>query len=190
MSDTIKETQQEEELMPNLNSDDNVAGSTHLNDEVAMEDDLSKAQMEIAEWKDKFTRLAAEFDNYKKRSFKEKMDVIQTAGKDVMMGMLDVLDDYERAEKQMETAIDVQALKEGVQLVFTKLKNTLQQKGLKAFDSIGADFDVEKHEAVTEIPAPTPEMEGKIVDELHKGYTLNDKLIRHAKVVVGKTSIG
>ena len=115
------------------------------------------------------------------------MEVIQTGGKDVMMVMLDVLDDSARAEKQMETATDIEAVKEGMKLVFNKLKNSLQQKGLKAFDSIGHEFDVEKHEAVTEIPAPTPDMEGKVIDELHKGYLLNDKLIRHAKVVVGKS---
>ncbi len=187
MSETVKEVLQEEEIMPNLNSDDNVAGTNNMNDEITNEDDLSKAQAETADWKDKYMRLFAEFDNYKKRSFKEKMEVIQTGGKDVIMSMLDVIDDSIRAEKQMETATDINAVKEGMSLVFTKLKNTLQQKGLKAFDSIGEEFDVEKHEAVTEIPAPSPAMEGKVIDELHKGYFLNDKLIRHAKVVVGKT---
>ncbi|HOZ51785.1 MAG TPA: nucleotide exchange factor GrpE [Chitinophagaceae bacterium] len=188
MSETVKETIQEEELMPNLNTDDNVAGTNNMNDEMTNEDELSKSQAETAEWKDKYLRLFAEFDNYKKRSFKEKMEVIQTGGKDVIMGMLDVLDDSARAEKQMETATDIEAVKEGMQLVFNKLKTSLQQKGLKPFDSIGEVFDVEKHEAVTEIPAPTPDMEGKVIDELHKGYLLNDKLIRHAKVVVGKSS--
>ncbi len=186
MAETIKETINEEELVPNLNSDDNVAGTLHLSEEMTNEDELGKAQSEAAEWKDKYMRLFAEFDNFKKRSFKEKMEVIQTGGKDVMMSMLDVLDDSIRAEKQMETATDIQAVKEGMNLVFNKLKNALQQKGLKAFDSIGHEFDVEKHEAVTEIPAPTAAMEGKVIDELHKGYVLNDKLIRHAKVVVGK----
>jgi molecular chaperone GrpE len=145
-----------------------------------------KLEAQISEWKDKYMRLFAEFDNYKKRSFKEKMEVIQTGGKDVIVALLDVMDDAARAEKQIETATDIQAVKEGMLLVFNKLRNTLQSKGLKAFDSAGEEFDVEKHEAVTEIPMPG--MEGKVVDELHKGYTLNDKLIRHAKVVVGKTS--
>ena len=109
MSETVKETIQEEELMPNLNTDDNVAGTNNMNDEMTNEDELSKSQAETAEWKDKYLRLFAEFDNYKKRSFKEKMEVIQTGGKDVMMGMLDVLDDSARAEKQMETATDIEA---------------------------------------------------------------------------------
>ena len=186
MTDTKKDFLPQEEHTPDLNVDDNVAGSTHLNDEMTSEDELSRMHAEVASWKDKYARLMAEFENYKKRSFREKMDVIQTGSKDVMMSMLDVLDDTLRAEKQMETATNVEAVREGMLLVFNKLKQVLQQKGLKPFDSIGHEFDVEKHEAVTEIPAPTPELAGKVVDELHKGYYLNDKLIRHAKVVIGK----
>ncbi|MBP6624174.1 MAG: nucleotide exchange factor GrpE [Chitinophagaceae bacterium] len=187
MSEHTNEPLEAEELMPNLNADDNVAGTNVMNDEITTEDNLAKLQGEVDEWKDKYTRLFAEFDNFKKRSFKEKMELIQTGGKDVIMAMLDVLDDANRAEKQMETATDMQALKEGMMLVINKLKHSLQTKGLKPFDSIGEMFDVEKHEAVTEIPAPNPDMQGKVLDELNKGYTLNDKLIRHAKVVVGKT---
>jgi molecular chaperone GrpE len=186
MAETIKETINEEEAVSNLNSDDNVADAMNPNEEMSNEDELGKSMAETAEWKDKYLRLFAEFDNYKKRSFKEKMEVIQTGGKDVIVSMLDVLDDMGRAEKQMETATDIEAVKEGMKLVFNKLKSTLQHKGLKSFDSIGQEFDVEKHEALTEIPSPTPELEGKVVDELTKGYYLNDKLIRHAKVVVGK----
>ena len=186
MAETIKETINEEEEVSNLNSNDNVADATNLNEEMANEDELGKSMAETAEWKDKYLRLFAEFDNFKKRSFKEKMEVIQTGGKDVIMSMLDVVDDMGRAEKQMDTATDIEAVKEGMKLVFNKLKSTLQQKGLKSFDSIGQEFDVEKHEAVTEIPAPRTDMEGKVIDELNKGYFLNDKLIRHAKVVVGK----
>ena len=157
-----------------------------LSDSTLNNESSNSLEVELAEWKDKYMRLFAEFDNYKKRSFKEKMEVIQTGGKDVMMPLLDVMDDMSRAEKQLETASDIEAVKEGMMLVFNKLKHALQSKGLKAFDSIGEVFDVEKHEAVTEIPASSPEMEGKVMDELQKGYTLNDKLIRHAKVVVGK----
>lgn len=186
MSERAKEPLEVEEPMPNLNADDNVAGTTHLNDAITNEDELSQARSETAEWKDKYMRLFAEFDNFKKRSFKEKMEVIQTGGKDVIVSMLEVLDDAGRAEKQIEHAADIHAVKEGLQLVFNKLRASLQQKGLKSFDSIGEVFDVEKHEAVTEIPATDPSMEGKVIDELQKGYLLNDKLIRHAKVVVGK----
>jgi molecular chaperone GrpE len=100
--------------------------------------------------------------------------------------MLDVLDDCDRAEKQMQTTTDIAQIKEGVQLVFNKLRTTLQNKGLKSMESIDTEFDVEKHEAITEIPAPTPDLKGKVVDEVTKGYYLNDKLIRFAKVIVGK----
>lgn len=141
---------------------------------------------ELNDWKDKYTRLFAEFDNYKKRTFKEKMELIQTAGKDIIVSMLDVIDDSERAEKQLEAATDIKAVKEGMQLIYTKLKNTLIQKGLKPFNSHGELFDVEKHEAITEVPTTDKKMHGKVVDEIQKGYTLNDKIIRHAKVVVGK----
>ena len=143
---------------------ENVSENVDLNENMTDESAIEKLQQEVASWKDQYVRLVAEFDNFKKRSFKE------------------------RAEKQLETATDVKALKEGMQLVFNKLKHTLQQKGLKSFDSIGQAFDVEKHEAVTEIPAPSKKMEGKVIDELQKGYLLNDKLIRYAKVVIGKSN--
>jgi molecular chaperone GrpE len=172
----------------NGNMTENIQAEAEMTEEnEAAENDNPqiKIEQELAESKDKYLRLFAEFDNFKKRSFKEKMEVIQTGGKDVIVSLLDVMDDMARAEKQMESATDIQAVKEGMQLVFNKLRNNLQAKGLKAFESIGEAFDVEKHEAVTEIPA-SADMEGKVIDELQKGYHLNDKLIRHAKVVVGK----
>lgn len=187
----IIENTANEELQPGLTenqADDNMTEKAGPNENLTEESESEKWQQQVAEWKDKYIRLVAEFDNYKKRSFKEKMETIQTAGKDVMMSLLDVLDDSERAEKQMATATDIHAIKEGMQLVFNKLKHTLTQKGLKSFESIGEPFDVEKHEAVTEIPAPSKKQEGKVLDELQKGYLLNDKLIRHAKVVIGKVN--
>lgn len=186
MSANEKEPIQEQDMTPNLNSDESMSEITHENDGVSTEDELSKLQAEVSEWKDKYMRLFAEFDNFKKRSRKENVELIQTAGKDVIISLLDVLDDSERAEKQLETAADIEAVKEGLKLVFNKLRNNLQHRGLKSFESKGEEFDVEKHEAVTEIPAAG--MEGKVVDELQKGYLLNDKLIRHAKVVVGKSN--
>ncbi len=168
--------------------DDNMTEKDVINENLTEASELEKWQQQLADSKDQYIRLVAEFDNYKKRAFKEKMETIQTAGKDVIISLLDVLDDSERAEKQMATATDIQAIREGMQLVFNKLKHTLNQKGLKSFDSIGEPFDVEKHEAVTEIPAPSKKMEGKVIDELQKGYLLNDKLIRYAKVVIGKAN--
>jgi molecular chaperone GrpE len=150
------------------------------------ENGVEKLQSELNEQKDKYIRLFAEFDNFKRRNAKERMELIQTAGKDVISSLLDVLDDCDRAEKQMQTSEDLQQIKEGIQLVFGKLRNTLQARGLKSMESIETDFDVEKHEAITEIPAPQPNLVDKVVDEVQKGYYLNDKIIRFAKVVVGK----
>ncbi|MES2848857.1 MAG: nucleotide exchange factor GrpE [Bacteroidota bacterium] len=167
-----------------INSDSDIPGNSHLsNPEV--ENITDKLQAELEEQKDKYIRLFAEFDNFKKRNAKERYELMQTAGRDVITSLLDVLDDCDRAEKQLQASEDEQ-LKTGLQLVFNKLRTSLQAKGLKAMDAINTEFDVEKHEAITEIPAPTEEGKGKVVDEITKGYYLNDKIIRFAKVVVGK----
>lgn len=169
-----------------INADSDIPGNTHLSNPVEEENNsLEKLQEELQEQKEKYIRLFAEFDNYKRRTSREKMEMIQTAGKDIIISMLDVLDDCERAEKQMETSEDLAQVKEGNRLVFAKLKNVLSQKGLQPVESINTGFDVEKHEAITEIEAGE-EMIGKVVDEVQKGYTLNGKQIRFAKVVVGK----
>ncbi len=184
-----KDIQQEEtQLMEDMdiNSDDSLPGTSHLSDSLTDENELIKLKAELQEQKDKYLRLFAEFDNFKRRNAKERVELIQTAGKEVITSMLEVLDDCERAEKQMQTTTDLSQIKEGVQLVFNKLKATLQSKGLKPMESINTEFDVEKHEAITEIPAPTSDLKGKVVDEVTKGYYLNDKLIRFAKVIVGK----
>jgi molecular chaperone GrpE len=147
---------------------------------------IEKLQEEVNVHKDKYLRLFAEFENFRKRNARERVELIQTAGKEVITSLLEVLDDCDRAEKQMNTTDDVQQIKEGVQLVFNKLRSTLQAKGLKPMESINTDFDVEKHEAVTEIEVPDKAKKGKVVDEITRGYYLNDKLIRFAKVVVAK----
>ncbi|MCY7422571.1 MAG: nucleotide exchange factor GrpE [Chitinophagaceae bacterium] len=177
----------------NINSDDNIPGTSHLNDPMTNGDDeenadneTQKLKAELQEQKDKYLRLFAEFDNAKRRTAKERLELMQTAGKEIIVSLLDALDDSERAEKQLQTTDDVQQIKEGLSIVFNKLRNILQSKGLKSMESIGQDFDVEKHDAITEIPAPNPALVGKVVDEVTKGYYLNDKIIRHAKVIVGK----
>lgn len=177
-----------EEAAMNFNSDDSLAGSTHLNDEMTTEEVSveEKLQAEIKEINDKYLRMVAEFDNFRKRTAKEKMELVKNGGEDLMKALLDVIDDSERAAKQIETSEDLPAIKEGINLVFSKLKNTLQAKGLKAMESKEQDFDTELHEAITEIPAPNEALVGKVIDEVQKGYYLNDKIIRHAKVVVGK----
>ena len=146
-------------------------------------EDLLKEELALAN--DKYLRLYAEFDNYKRRTQKERVELLQTAGKDVIVSLLPVLDDFDRALKAMETAADVAPVKEGILLVSHKLKNTLAQKGLKDVESINKDFDTDFHEAITNIPAPTDALKGKVIDEVEKGYTLNDNVIRFAKVVVG-----
>ena len=151
-----------EEEMPgfadmNINSDADIPGNTHLSNPEP-ENAVDKLQAELDEQKDKYMRLFAEFDNFKRRNAKERVELIQTAGKEVITSLLDVLDDCDRAEKQIQSGNDLQQIKEGIQLVFGKLRNTLQSKGLKAMESINTDFDVEKHEAITEIPAPSPKL--------------------------------
>ena len=144
-----------------------------------------KLKLENAALNDKYLRLFAEFDNYKRRTQKERVELLQTAGKDVIVSLLPVLDDFDRALKAMETAADVAPVKEGILLVSTKFKNTLAQKGLKDVSSINEPFNTDFHEAITNIPAPTEDLKGKVIDEVEKGYTLNDNVIRFAKVVVG-----
>lgn len=144
-----------------------------------------KLQQENSVLNDKYLRLFAEFDNYKRRTQKERIELLQTAGKDVVVSLLPVLDDFDRALKATENATEVNAIREGIMLVQTKLKSILTQKGLKEVESLHTAFDTDIHEAITKIPAPTDDLKGKVVDELEKGYTLNDKVIRFAKVVVG-----
>jgi molecular chaperone GrpE len=148
--------------------------------------EVEKLQREAGECKDKYIRLVAEFDNFRKRTAKERVELIQTAGKDVIASLLDVLDDCDRAQKQIETGNDANANKEGILLVFNKLRSILQSRGLKAMESVEQEFNPDLHEAITEIPAPTNKLKGKVIDEVQKGYYLNDKIIRFAKVVVGK----
>lgn len=144
-----------------------------------------KLKAEVAEWQNKHLRLYAEFDNFKRRTSKERLELLQIAGKDVIVDMLPVLDDFERAQKSMETATDIEAVKEGVKLVHHKLKNILSNKGLKEMDAKGKVFNADVHEGITNIPAPTDDLKGKVIDELEKGYYLNDKVIRFAKVIIG-----
>lgn len=166
-------------------TDSEIFSSNESEEKIDSGEEINKLKEELQLSKDKYVRLFAEFDNYKRRNAKERIELIQTAGKEVITSMLDVLDDCDRAEKQINNSEDITQIKEGVQLVFNKLRNTMQSNGLKAMESIGTGFDVEKHEAITEIPV-NESKKGKVVDEIMKGYYLNDKLIRFAKVVVGK----
>jgi molecular chaperone GrpE len=186
LSSDAAEGQDPDEMTLDLNTDENVAGTSHLQGKMGEESELDRMGIELQEQKEKFLRLYAEFDNFKRRSARERIDLINTAGKEVIQSLLEVLDDFERADRQMQQGNDIAKLKEGNTLIFQKLKNILTARGLKEMDSIGAEFNADLHEAITEIPAPTLQMKGKVLDQVEKGYYLNDKIIRFAKVVVGK----
>lgn len=181
----------EEPANPENQDQKDVLQETEESNEVITEpagDKLSEEDRlkgEIADWQNKHLRLYAEFDNFKRRTSKERLELLQVAGKDVIVDLLPVIDDFERALKSMETATDIEAVKEGIKLVHNKLKNTLMQKGLKEMESMGTEFNADVHEGITNIPAPSPDMKGKVLDELEKGYYLNDKVIRFAKVIIG-----
>ncbi len=185
MQDPNASMNADEAMAHGLNTDDSLTGSSLPGYESPEEDAGTQLQQELEESKDKYLRLAAEFDNWKRRTAKERMELMMTAGKDVILSLIPVLDDCDRAEKALAESTDVKALKEGLAMVFSKLRNALQQRGLEKTDSKGKDFDADLQEAITEVPAG-PEMSGKVVDVIDPGYTLNEKLIRHAKVVVGQ----
>ncbi len=170
---------------PILNSENEGSTASEI-EETAPLSEVDQLKLDLADQKDKYLRLMAEFENFKRRTAKERVDLIQTAGKDVIVSLLDVMDDCDRAEKQLNGTDDIALQKEGIQLVFNKIRTTLHAKGLKAMESIDQAFDVELHEAITEVPVPDDSKKGKVIDEVTKGYYLNDKIIRFAKVVVGK----
>lgn len=180
---TEEQTTAEETGIP---TDENAAGTLGLNEEIGEDPVNETLRKELEEQKDKYIRLFAEFDNFKRRTARERIELMQTAGREIMTSLLDVLDDFERTQKVLADSTDMEAVKQGVDLVYQKLRNTLEQKGLKPMVSVNTDFDADVHEAITEIPAPAEALKGKVIDELQKGYTLGGKIIRYAKVVVGK----
>jgi molecular chaperone GrpE len=194
MNETASENMHENADNMSQNAEENVNAASEGQDNGFETDEQNdqeqentdKLQLELQEAKDKYLRLAAEFDNFRRRNAKERIELVQTAGKDIIHSLLTVLDDAERAAQQLEKANDINALKEGLSLVFNKLHNTLHGKGLRVMESMNQPFDPELHDAITEIPAPSEDMIGKVIDVVEPGYYLNDKLIRHAKVVVGK----
>ncbi len=146
---------------------------------------IAELEEQVAQLNDKYLRIYSEFDNFRRRTAREKIELLNSAGEDIIKNLLPVIDNFERAIKTNEKASDVKAVNEGINLIAQMLKSTLQQRGLQVINSIGEPFNTDVHEAITEIPAPTPDLKGKVVDEVEKGYTLNGKVIRFAKVVVG-----
>lgn len=179
----VEETKDTAEEQPQNDQAEEAAPLTH---EEQLEKELEDAQAVIEEQKDKYLRLSAEFDNYRKHTMKEKAELILNGGEKSISSILPVIDDFERAIKTMETAKDVKAVKEGVELIYNKFMAVMAQNGVKVIETKDQPLDTDYHEAIAVIPAPSEEQKGKILDCVQTGYTLNDKVIRHAKVVVGE----
>lgn len=196
MNPKEKENNQEEELKtqatPNECDEETVGqevsqeSEAPLTEEEKLAQELEKANEQIEEQKDKYLRLSAEFDNYRKRTMKEKAELILNGGEKSISSILPIVDDFERALKNMETATDVTAVKEGVELIYNKFMSVLGQNGVKVIETKEQPLDTDYHEAIAVIPAPNEALKGKILDCVQTGYILNDKVIRHAKVVVGE----
>lgn len=155
-------------------------------EQTAVEAEIERLKVELSEAKDKYLRLYSEFENFRRRSAREKLDMVQTANQELVKDLLPVLDDFERASNSFSQQMDVSTLKEGMDLISNKFGKVLEQKGVKPMESKeGMDFDPEIHEAITKIPAPKEELKGKVVDVVEKGYYLHDKVVRFAKVVIG-----
>lgn len=164
---------------------ENTSAESQENNTTSANEAVRDFEAELKEKDDKYLRLYAEFENYKRRTSAERIELFKTAGQEIMLAMIPVLDDFERALKAMETATDINSVKEGIELVSHKFKNTLVSKGLKPMESVGQPFNADLHEAITNIPAPTEDMKDKVIDEVEKGYYLGEKVIRYAKVIVG-----
>ena len=182
----LKNEETAQEAVENAEATQEEAPAQELTVEEQLANMLAEAQQMVNEERDKYLRLAAEFDNYRKRTLKEKAELIKNGGEKTLTAILPVLDDFERALKNMEATEATQAMKEGVELIFTKFNKVLAQEGLQKIETEGKDFDVDYHEAIALIPAPSEDLKGKILDCVQTGYTLNDKVIRHAKVAVAQ----
>lgn len=172
-----------EEIIANT---DKTNENQEIKAELTAEEKLNELEQKLAEANDKYLRLYSEFDNYRKRTLKERTELIKTAAEDVLKSLLPVIDDFERAMKANEKVEEVEPIKEGMQLIYNKLKNNCQSKGLVAFETTGQVFDADTMEAITHIPAVNDEQKGKVADEVEKGYKLGDKVIRFAKVVIAQ----
>ncbi len=185
MKEEKMSSKEEEEI---TESEINANESDQETDEHPIEElsEMEKKDLEIKELNDKFLRLYSEFDNFRRRTQKEKLDLYKTAGEDIFKSLLPVMDDFERAKKSMDETQDYAGLKEGVDLIYNKFLGVFKSNGAEPMEAQGKDFDSEIHEAITQIPAPSKKLKGKVVDVVEKGYLLNEKVIRYAKVVVGK----
>lgn len=192
MSEKEELKNQNEQLEPESDMTDDQKNENTGNDDAKAEkqcpdavvETMESLQLKVNEWQDKYTRLFADFENYKKRMRQERFDLLQSAGSELMLDVLPVIDDFERGLASLDTATDIEAVKQGYELIYNKLLNILKQKGLEPVEAVSAEFDTDFHEAITMIE--NPEMKGKVVDVIEKGYNLRGKVLRYAKVVVGK----
>ena len=180
----VEETAQTEENVSGENTQEEAQAELSAEEQLA--NMLSEAQQMVEEQKDKYLRLSAEFDNYRKRTLKEKAELIKNGGEKTLTAILPVLDDFERALKNMEASEETKAMKEGVELIFSKFQKILGQEGLQKIETEGQAFDTDFHEAIALIPAPSEDLKGKILDCVQTGYMLKEKVIRHAKVAVAQ----
>ena len=182
---TAKEMENKEIETPEILNTDKIIDEVTPTTALSEDDKNLVLQSKVEELNDKYLRLYSDFDNFRKRTAKERIELIKTAGEDVFKSFLPVIDDFERALKSINETNNTNTINEGVNLIYQKLKTTLTQKGLEEMNCKGTEFNTDLHEAITNIPAPSEDMKGKVVDELEKGYLLNGKVIRYAKVVIG-----
>jgi molecular chaperone GrpE len=191
--DTSSENEQRENKTADLTENqeesthqkkDSKKDKSHKNSKA--EEQLEKTELDLLELKDRHIRLQAEFDNYRKRTLKERMDLLKTANESMLISLLPVVDDFDRANQTLDLVEEGSPVKDGVKLIYSKFQEFLKQNGVKEIEAIGQNFDTDLHEAITKIPAPTKELVGKIVDVVQKGYYLNDKVIRFSKVIIGE----
>ncbi|MDY5826591.1 MAG: nucleotide exchange factor GrpE [Candidatus Limisoma sp.] len=186
MSKSEEKAKQQEEKVETVDTEMPQQEAPQEEKELSVEEQLAVAKEQIEQEKKEYMFLLAEFDNFRKRTIKEKADIIKNASEKAMTDLLPVIDDMERAMQAIEASDNIDSAKEGINLIYNKFIKYLEQNGVKAIDSTNADFNTEYHEAVTIFPAPDEDKKGKVIDTVQKGYTMNDKVIRHSKVVVGQ----
>ena len=186
MSKSEEKAKQQEEKVETVDTETPQQEAPQEEKEFSVEEQLAVAKEQIEQEKKEYMFLLAEFDNFRKRTIKEKADIIKNASEKAMTDLLPVIDDMERAMQAIEASDNIDSAKEGINLIYNKFIKYLEQNGVKAIDSTNADFNTEYHEAVTIFPAPDEDKKGKVIDTVQKGYTMNDKVIRHSKVVVGQ----
>lgn len=185
--DNVKDPKVEEALAEAAEAAvEETAAETAVADDTTPEKEIEELKEKLEKEKKEYLFLMAEFDNFRKRTLKEKSELIKNAGESVFKGLLPIVDDFERALKAAQDTDDAKAMREGMELIYKKLKKFMEQNGVKEMDPEDKEFDADRHEAISAVPVPDPEAKGKILDTVEKGYTINDKVLRHAKVVVGQ----